>query len=103
VMAIGFDALVFGRVVIGGCLLGYVFSHVFFARERVIFLYSIRARSSEQSQRIHTTELLHLRQYDELTKISNRRTFDETLEVYFERARREETALAILFIDVDFF
>src|SRR5690606_14073602 len=58
---------------------------------------------SEQIQRIHTTELLHLSQYDELAKISNRRTFDETLEVYFERARREDTALAILFIDVDFF
>ncbi|NLZ87160.1 MAG: GGDEF domain-containing protein, partial [Gammaproteobacteria bacterium] len=103
IMAIDFDPLVFGRILIGSCLLGYVISHMIFARERVIFLYSIRARISEQIQRIHTTELLHLSQYDELTKISNRRTFDETLEVYFERARREDTALAILFIDVDFF
>ena len=103
IMAIDFNPLVFGRILIGSCLLGYVISHMIFARERVIFLYSIRARISEQIQRIHTTELLHLSQYDELTKISNRRTFDETLEVYFERARREDTALAILFIDVDFF
>jgi len=102
-LSVEFNPMVFGRILIGGCLLGYVISHMIFARERVIFLYSIRARISEQIQRIHTNELLHLSQYDELTKISNRRTFDETLEVHFERARREETALAILFIDVDFF
>ncbi|MFZ0022297.1 GGDEF domain-containing protein [Acinetobacter sp.] len=101
--SVEFNPMVFGRILIGSCLLGYVISHMVFARERVIFLYSIRARISEQIQRIHTNELLHLSQYDELTKISNRRTFDETLQVHFERARREETALAILFIDVDFF
>src|SRR5690606_30996444 len=103
IMAIDFNRRVFGRILIGSCLLGHVISHMIFARERVLLLYSMRARISEQIQRIHTTELLHLSQYDELTKISNRRTFYETLEVYFERARREDTALAILFIDVDFF
>ena len=102
-LSVEFNPMVFGRILIGSCLLGYVISHMIFARERVIFLYSIRARISEQIQRIHTNELLHLSQYDELTKISNRRTFDETLQVHFERAHREETALAILFIDVDFF
>lgn len=102
-LSVEFNPMVFGRILIGSCLLAYVISHMIFARERVIFLYSIRARISEQIQRIHTNELLHLSQYDELTKISNRRTFDETLQVHFESARREETALAILFIDVDFF
>ena len=60
IMSIEFSPLVFGRILIGSCLLGYVISHMIFARERVIFLYSIRARISEQIQRIHTTELLHL-------------------------------------------
>ncbi len=97
------NPLVFGRILVGSCLLGYVISHMIFARERMMFLYTIRAKISEQIHRIHTTELLHLSQHDELTKISNRRTFDETLDIYFERSRREETALALLFIDVDFF
>src|SRR5690606_10889504 len=52
---------------------------------------------------IHNTELLHLSQQDELTKISNRRTFDEMLDVYFSQAKRESSSLSVLFIDVDFF
>lgn len=102
-MNVDFNPLVFGRILVGCCLLSYVISHMIFARERLMFLYTIRAKISEQIQRIHTTELLHLSQHDELTKISNRRTFDETLEIYFDRSCREETALALLFIDVDFF
>ncbi|ANF81438.1 diguanylate cyclase [Acinetobacter sp. NCu2D-2] len=98
-----FNTLVFGRILVGSCLLGYVISHMIFARERMMYLYTIRAKISEQIHRIHTTELLHLSQHDELTKISNRRTFDETLEIFFDRAKRAESALAILFIDVDFF
>ncbi|QIC64690.1 GGDEF domain-containing protein [Acinetobacter schindleri] len=98
-----FNPLVFGRILLGSCLLGFVISHMIFARERMIFLYSMRARISEQIHRIHNTELLHLSQHDELTKISNRRTFDEMLEIYFSTAQRQESSLAILFIDVDFF
>jgi len=98
-----FNLLVFGRILLGSCLLGFVISHMIFARERMIFLYSMRARISEQIHRIHNTELLHLSQHDELTKISNRRTFDEMLEIYFSTAQRQESSLAILFIDVDFF
>ena len=102
-MAVVFNPLVFGRILVGSCLLGYVISHMIFARERMIFLYSRRAKISEKIQRIHTTELLHLSQHDELTKISNRRTLDETLDVFFRQAQCNESALAILFIDVDFF
>lgn len=98
-----FNPLVFGRILVGSCLLGYVISHMIFARERMMFLYTIRAKISEQIHRIYTTELLHLSQHDELTKISNRRTFDETLDIFFDRSKRAETPLALLFIDVDFF
>ncbi|MFV5589724.1 GGDEF domain-containing protein [Acinetobacter variabilis] len=102
-LSIDFNALVLGRILIGSSLLGCVISYMLFARERMIFLYTMRARISEKIQRIHTTELLHLSQHDELTKISNRRTFDETLDIFFERSRRNQHALAILFIDVDHF
>ncbi|MFQ1044245.1 diguanylate cyclase [Acinetobacter variabilis] len=103
ILSIDFNALVLGRILIGSSLLGCVISYMLFARERMIFLYTMRARISEKIQRIHTTELLHLSQHDELTKISNRRTFDETLDIFFERSRRNQHALAILFIDVDHF
>ena len=98
-----FDAMVMGRVLAGSCILGFAISKMLCARERMIFLNMLRADISEKIHRIHTTELLHLSQHDELTKISNRRTFDEMLETFYEQARRDESSLAILFIDVDHF
>ena len=98
-----FDAIVMGRVMFGSCLLGYIISRMIYARERIIFLNIRRAKISEKIHRIHTSELLHLSQNDELTKISNRRNFDEMMDTYYEQSRQDETPLSILFIDVDFF
>lgn len=100
---VAFDAMVLGRILTGSCVLGYVISHMIFARERMIYLYSMRAKISEKIHRIHNSELLHLSQHDQLTKISNRRTFDEMMEVFYQQTRLEHTSLSILFIDVDFF
>lgn len=98
-----FDAIVMGRVMFGSCLLGFIISRMIYARERIIFLNISRAKISEKIHRIHTSELLHLSQNDELTKISNRRNFDEMMDTYYEQSRQDETPLSILFIDVDFF
>lgn len=98
-----FDAIVMGRVMFGSCLLGFIISRMIYARERIIFLNIRRAKISEKTHRIHTSELLHLSQNDELTKISNRRNFDEMMDTYYEQSRQDETPLSILFIDVDFF
>ena len=98
-----FDAIVMGRVMFGSCLLGIIISRMIYARERIIFLNIRRAKISEKIHRIHTSELLHLSQNDELTKISNRRNFDEMMDTYYEQSRQDETPLSILFIDVDFF
>ena len=98
-----FDAIVMGRVKFGSCLLGFIISRMIYARERIIFLNIRRAKISEKIHRIHTSELLHLSQNDELTKISNRRNFDEMMDTYYEQSRQDETPLSILFIDVDFF
>lgn len=97
-----FDAIVMGRVMFGSCLLGFIISRMIYARERIIFLNIRRAKISEKIHRIHTSELLHLSQNDELTKISNRRNFDEMMDTYYEQSRQDETPLSILFIDVDF-
>ena len=102
-MSIHFDAMVVGRVLVGSCTLGFAISKMLCARERMIFLNMLRADISEQIHRIHTTELLHLSQHDELTKISNRRTFDEMLNNFYDQSRRNTSSLAVLFIDVDHF
>ncbi|WP_180135539.1 diguanylate cyclase [Acinetobacter sp. YH12070] len=102
-LEVKFDMMVLGRVLIGSCVLGFAISKMLCARERMIFLNMLRADISEKIHRIHTTELLHLSQHDELTKISNRRTFDEMLDTFYEQSRRNNTSLAVLFIDVDHF
>ncbi|RKG30329.1 GGDEF domain-containing protein [Acinetobacter tianfuensis] len=103
VFTVDMNPLLLGRVLLGGCFLGFVISHMGSARERMIYLYTSRAKISEQIHRIHNSELLHLSQHDALTNISNRRTFDETLTDYFNISKREESPLAVLFIDVDHF
>ncbi|MDN5511544.1 GGDEF domain-containing protein [Acinetobacter sp.] len=98
-----FDAVVLGRILFGICILSYVICHMIFARERMIYLYSMRARISEKMHRIHNSELLHLSQHDDLTKISNRRSFDEMMQVFYEQTRQDQSALSVLFIDIDYF
>lgn len=97
------DAMVMGRVLVGSSVMGFLISKMLCTRERMIFLVMHQARLSEKINRIHAEELLHLSQHDALTKVSNRRTFDEMLDSYFEQARHDEVPLSLLFIDVDFF
>ena len=54
------------------------------------------------SARINRT-LSTLAQRDGLTGIYNRRHFDETLDIEWRRARREQIPLALLLVDVDHF
>lgn len=97
------DVMVMGRVLVGSTVMGFLISKMLCTRERMIFLVMHQARLSEKINRIHAEELLHLSQHDALTKVSNRRTFDEMLDSYFEQARHDEAPLSLLFIDVDFF
>ena len=73
------------------------------SRERSLFLNNQLAELNEQILRIEASELLHLSQQDALTKISNRRTFDEMFDFFYYRAKQEQRPLAVLFIDIDFF
>lgn len=97
------DVMVMARVLVGSTVMGFLISKMLCTRERMIFLVMHQARLSEKINRIHAEELLHLSQHDALTKVSNRRTFDEMLDSYFEQARHDEVPLSLLFIDVDFF
>ena len=48
-------------------------------------------------------ELQHLSRTDPLTKLANRRAFDERIALEFERAQRGEISVALLVADIDHF
>ena len=48
-------------------------------------------------------ELSMLSLQDGLTRMANRRYFDESLEREIQRAKREQTSIALIILDVDFF
>lgn len=63
-----------------------------------------RALRESQQQLLETNLVLQrLMNSDGLTGLSNRRHFDEYLEMEWRRALREQTPMSLLMIDVDFF
>jgi len=76
------------------------------------YIYAILRRSelieSEVEQRTHDLneakrKLEELSQTDGLTKIPNRRCFDETLQALWQKAIREESKIGLMMIDIDHF
>lgn len=59
-------------------------------------------KSKEQTEKL-ANELYELSTRDALTSVTNRRGFDEALSHEWMRARRSNTPLTLLMIDVDFF
>ncbi|RKG33358.1 GGDEF domain-containing protein [Acinetobacter guerrae] len=98
-----FHLIILTRALIGSCLLGFAISSMLVSKERMLFLNAKLAEINENIQRIHASEFLHLSQHDGLTQISNRRSFDEMLDVFYLQTRRDNSSLGILFIDIDFF
>ncbi|NOM41897.1 diguanylate cyclase, partial [Klebsiella pneumoniae] len=63
-----------------------------------------RALRVSQQQLLDTNLMLQrLMNSDGLTGLSNRRHFDEYLELEWRRAMREQQQLSLLMIDVDYF
>ncbi len=65
----------------------------------------VRALVDERTRELqHANEKLEqLSRIDSLTEVANRRHFNEVLQLEWKRSIREQTSLAILLIDVDFF
>ena len=97
------DFLIVGRMYIGSMLLGFSMSVILIAKERKFFIRSKISEIDEKILRLQASELLHLSQHDELTKISNRRTFDEMFEHFYQLACQTSKPLSFLFIDIDYF
>jgi len=60
-------------------------------------------RELQKELEVKNVELQRLSAIDGLTGIPNRRSFDEYITKEWRRAVREETCLALLLIDIDFF
>ncbi len=87
---------------------------VFIAIIRQLFLWNHKVIKNSIQLKFENEELLESLQQtnirlqqqniiDDLTKIANRRHFDEVLEKEWLRAKRLRTSLALLMIDIDFF
>ncbi|QER40043.1 diguanylate cyclase [Acinetobacter suaedae] len=100
---VSYDLLMIGRTFIGSILLGFSISVMLTSKERRIFLKSKISEIDEKILRLQASELLHLSQHDDLTNVSNRRTFEEMCTYYYDLACQEQKPLAVLFIDIDYF
>lgn len=87
-------------------LLGIVLISIAFfieRRERLSFLSEVLVEvKSNELSRINR-HLISIAREDALSGLANRRAFDDTLIIEWDRARREEQPLSLLFMDVDHF
>lgn len=102
-LKVPYDFLMLGRTFIGSLLLGFSISVMLTSKDRKLFLKTKISEIDERILRLQASELLHLSQHDELTKVSNRRTFEEMFSYYYELACKESKAMSVLFIDIDYF
>lgn len=56
-----------------------------------------------QKLQILNTELNRLATVDGLTQIANRRSFDQALDLEWQRARRQQKCLSLILCDIDYF
>lgn len=74
-----------------------------------IFLYKkMKETEKEKESHIHSLQkakqlMKHQSLTDALTMIPNRRSFDERIELEWNRAIRQQTSLSLIIIDIDFF
>lgn len=82
-----------------GMMLCYVQEH----RDRIVFLQA-RLLELEKGKLDHFShELTRLSREDVLTGLANRRHFNEVFQAEWDRAKREQQALSLLFVDIDHF
>lgn len=72
-------------------------------KDRMAFYQSVLLEMERQEVQRLNTELASQARQDSLTRLANRRAFDEALDREWERARRQAQPLALLMMDVDHF
>lgn len=78
-------------------------SHFMMRSHRLVFLHEQLLRLEKEHLTGLSEELAELSLRDALTGVANRRRFDEVLLREWERARRQQSPLSLLFIDIDYF
>jgi diguanylate cyclase (GGDEF)-like protein len=82
-----------------GMLLGYLLE----LRDRVMFLQSHLLQLEKSRLDAYAREVARLSREDVLTGLANRRHFNETLLGEWDRARRHQQPLSLIFVDIDHF
>ena len=84
-------------------LVGLALSTLAISTERIRFLQSIIIEYDKQIYALLNQHLMSLSHQDTLTLLSNRRGFEKVLQSCIDDTFESGSALAVLFIDVDFF
>lgn len=82
-----------------GMLLCYMLEH----RDRIVFLQARMLELEKGKLDRFSHELTRMSREDVLTGLANRRHFNEVFQVEWDRAKREQRALSLLFVDIDHF
>lgn len=86
-----------------GNLVGCGNAYVLEVRDRRLFLQSRMLELEKRQLNRLSERMVQLAREDGLTGLANRRHFNDSFMVEWERARRERQPLALVFIDVDHF
>lgn len=91
------------RTFTGSSLLGMFIAYYNERHDRELFLQAYLLRAAQERTEEYAVRLDRLSRHDALTGLANRRHFDEEVQQEWRRATRQQTALAILMIDIDHF
>lgn len=91
------------NVMVLGNLVGLGLAVLTVSTERVRFLQSLIIELDKKIYEHLNKHLITLSQQDTLTSLGNRRSFKHQMDEMIEWTEQSQTALAVLFIDVDFF
>ncbi len=98
-----FDWGLFAQYVILANVVGMLICYLLEQRDRRMFLQA-RLLELEKGKLVSLSrELSRLSREDVLTGLANRRHFNEVFQLEWDRARREQQMISLLFVDIDHF
>lgn len=93
----------FAQYVILANLVGMLICYLLEQRDRRMFLQARLLELEKGKLDSLTRELSRLSREDALTGLANRRHFNEVFQLEWDRARREQQMISLIFVDIDHF